>query len=246
MTGASSEIGLELANLLAADSCNLVLVGRNRARLEELASKLQAEHHITARCEPRDLSEPHAAMGLWTELAITGITIDILVNNAGAGVYGNVEDEDPEALERMLQLNVVTLTSLTRLALPRECRRAVGEKPERRLCGRLPTSRTTHGRLLREQSVRLVVLERLGARAKGHRCKRHSLVPGAYEILLRRAVRSRSDYPLQVRAEDDGRSRGARGLRGHEASINSLIAGLLSKDRRVRRRATTASDRGGS
>lgn len=118
VTGASSGIGLELANLLAADSCNLVLVGRNRARLEELASKLQAEHHITARCEPRDLSEPHAAMGLWTELAITGITIDILVNNAGAGVYGNVEDEDPEALERMLQLNVVTLTSLTRLALP--------------------------------------------------------------------------------------------------------------------------------
>ena len=118
VTGASSGIGLELANLLAADSCNLVLVGRNRARLEEVASKLQAEHHITARCEPRDLSEPHAATGLWTELAITGITIDILVNNAGAGVYGNVEDEDPEALERMLQLNVVTLTSLTRLALP--------------------------------------------------------------------------------------------------------------------------------
>jgi hypothetical protein len=118
VTGASSGIGLELANLLAADGCNLTLVGRNRARLEELAGKLQAEHHISARCEARDLSEPHAAMRLWTDLATTGNTIDILVNNAGAGVYGNVEDEDPEALERMLQLNVVTLTLLTRLALP--------------------------------------------------------------------------------------------------------------------------------
>ena len=57
VTGASSGIGLELATLLAADGCNLVLVGRNGARLEELASKLQAEHHIMARCEPRDLSE---------------------------------------------------------------------------------------------------------------------------------------------------------------------------------------------
>ena len=118
VTGASSGIGLELANLLAADGCNLTLVGRNRARLEELAGKLQAEHHISARCEARDLSEPHAAIRLWTDLATTGNTIDILVNNAGAGVYGNVEDEDPEALERMLQLNVVTLTLLTRLALP--------------------------------------------------------------------------------------------------------------------------------
>ena len=118
VTGASSGIGLELANLLAADGCNLVLVGRNRARLEELASKLQADHHITARCEPRDLSDPHAATALWTDLASTGITVDILVNNAGSGIYGNVENEDPDALERMLQLNVITLTSLTRLALP--------------------------------------------------------------------------------------------------------------------------------
>ena len=52
VTGASSGIGLELANLLGADGCNLVLVGRNRARLEELASKLQANHQILARCEP--------------------------------------------------------------------------------------------------------------------------------------------------------------------------------------------------
>ena len=118
VTGASSGIGLELATLLAADGCNLVLVGRNGARLEELASKLQAEHHIMARCEPRDLSEPHAAAGLWTDLASTATTIDILVNNAGSGIYGNVENEDPDALERMLQLNVITLTSLTRLALP--------------------------------------------------------------------------------------------------------------------------------
>ena len=39
VTGASSGIGLELANLLAVDGCNLTLVGRNRARLEELAGK---------------------------------------------------------------------------------------------------------------------------------------------------------------------------------------------------------------
>jgi hypothetical protein len=128
VTGASSGIGLELANLLAADGCDLVLVGRDSARLQELATQLQAQHLITARCEPRDLSEPHAAAGLWTDLTGDEITIDILVNNAGVGVYGNIENEDADALERMLQLNVVTLTSLTRLALPAKCRYAVGEE----------------------------------------------------------------------------------------------------------------------
>ena len=49
VTGASSGIGLELANLLGADGCNLVLVGRNRTRMKELADKFQAEHHISAR-----------------------------------------------------------------------------------------------------------------------------------------------------------------------------------------------------
>jgi short-subunit dehydrogenase len=118
VTGASSGIGLELSGRLAADGYNLVLTGRNRRRLEEVASNLQTEYPISVRCELRDLSEPHAGAQLWAELAGAGITIDILVNNAGFGLYGNVEDENPDALERMLQLNVVTLTTLTRLALP--------------------------------------------------------------------------------------------------------------------------------
>jgi short-subunit dehydrogenase len=44
--------------------------------------------------------------------------VDVLVNNAGVGFYGNVPDQDPASLERMLQLNVVALAVLTRLALP--------------------------------------------------------------------------------------------------------------------------------
>ena len=74
--------------------------------------------HSAIRCRPLPLPPPHAAKRLWTELTSAGIEIDILVNNAGSGFYGNVEDQEPDALERMLQVNVVALTSLTRLALP--------------------------------------------------------------------------------------------------------------------------------
>ena len=118
VTGASRGIGRELARRLAADANDLVLVGRDAAGLEELAGELRAAHGVEIRCEPLDLSEPHAARNLWSRLSAAGIEIDILVNNAGSGVYGKVQDQDPEALERMLQLNIVALTALTRLALP--------------------------------------------------------------------------------------------------------------------------------
>ena len=118
VTGASRGIGLELARLLAADGCNLVIVGRDRAGLEELAKRLLADHKVAVRCERRDLAEPHAAANLWADLEKAGIAIDILVNNAGSGLYGELSEQDPDALERMLQLNVVALVSLTRLALP--------------------------------------------------------------------------------------------------------------------------------
>jgi short-subunit dehydrogenase len=118
VTGASSGIGLELARLLAADGVNLILVARNAVRLQQLAEQLQSERKISARCYPTDLSEPQAAPRLWRDVASAGLVVDILVNNAGAGLYGRVAQQDPDALERMLQVNIGALTSLTRLALP--------------------------------------------------------------------------------------------------------------------------------
>lgn len=117
ITGASSGIGLELARLFAADGTNLVLVGRNRGALQDVAGELQAAHSVAVRCEARDLSAAGSAARLWSNLADAGLQIDILVNNAGAGIYGRLEDLDADALEGMLQLNVVALTALTRLAL---------------------------------------------------------------------------------------------------------------------------------
>ena len=118
VTGASSGIGRELTRLLAADGVDLVLVARNRAKLQDFSDALRAEHHVAVRIEATDLSEPNAAARLWGELSDAGVAIDILVNNAGYGVYGALEQQDAAALEKMLLVNVVVLTSLARLALP--------------------------------------------------------------------------------------------------------------------------------
>jgi uncharacterized protein len=118
VTGAAGGIGLELTRLLAADRFDLVLVGRDGSRLDRLKVDLQARHPITIRCEQKDLSEPRAAFGLWADLSKAGATIDVLVNNAGVGLYGLLEERDPDAIDRMVQLNVAAVTTLTRLALP--------------------------------------------------------------------------------------------------------------------------------
>jgi hypothetical protein len=118
VTGATGGIGLELARLLAADGFHLILVGRRRDRLDQVAGELGAAHRIGAQVESWDLSEPGTALRLWSDLASRGIRIDVLVNNAGVGLYGALEEQDPAELDGMVQLNVSALTILTRLALP--------------------------------------------------------------------------------------------------------------------------------
>ena len=118
VTGASRGIGREFARLLAANGHGLVLVGRDAAALDEFARQLSREYGTTIRCEAIDLSVPGAPQQLWSRLESASIEVDTLVNNAGSGLYGNVQDQDPTALERMLQLNVIALAALTRLALP--------------------------------------------------------------------------------------------------------------------------------
>jgi short-subunit dehydrogenase len=118
VTGASTGIGYEFARVLAANGHPLVIVARDREKLTALAEQLQREYGISVSALAKDLSEPGAAQGLWSELSESKLRIDILVNNAGVGAYGEFQDAPLEELERMQMLNVVALTSLTRLAVP--------------------------------------------------------------------------------------------------------------------------------
>jgi len=118
ITGASGGIGLEMTRLLAADGYNIVIIGRDGKRLEAVAIELQTRFPVSVRSEVWDLSEPRMAFGLWNALTAAGIAVDILVNNAGVGMYGAVEEQDASELDRMVQLNIGALTTLTRLVLP--------------------------------------------------------------------------------------------------------------------------------
>ena len=118
ITGASSGIGLELAKLFARDHFNLILVARDRPRLKQLADDLTHRYGISAKVIEKDLSKPSAPKEIFEELHRSALFIDILVNNAGIGVYGSFDENHLGEQLDSLQLNIMTLTSLTHLFLP--------------------------------------------------------------------------------------------------------------------------------
>ena len=118
VTGASSGIGLELARLFAADKSNLILVARSRDKLERLAEELQRDHNADVVVLPKDLTDPSAPRAIFDQLTGQNIDVDVVVNNAGFGSVGSVADLPLDRQLNMIQVNVTTLTYLTRLFLP--------------------------------------------------------------------------------------------------------------------------------
>lgn len=118
VTGASGGIGLELARVFAAGGYDLVLVARSGGKLEELAGELRTRHGIEARVIAKDLARPESPEELSRELETAGVTVDVLVNNAGFATFGPFVVADLHAELEELQLNVVTLTHLTKKLLP--------------------------------------------------------------------------------------------------------------------------------
>src|SRR5215207_8505827 len=89
ITGASSGLGLEFADLLAAQKVNLVLAARRQEPMEKLASDLRRKYGVDVLVEPIDLASPGAASRLKSSLEAKSVAIDILVNNAGYGLHGD-------------------------------------------------------------------------------------------------------------------------------------------------------------
>jgi uncharacterized protein len=115
ITGASSGIGRELTKLFAEYGFDLVLVARNEAALNEIASQLTARQPVSVTVVAKDLSLPQAPEEIYDTLKKAAIAVDVLVNNAGTQVYGALQDTDTSEQLRLIQVNLVALTHLTML-----------------------------------------------------------------------------------------------------------------------------------
>ena len=117
ITGASTGIGKEFANIHAEKGGDLIIVARRKEKLEQLKSELETKHKIKVMVIAMDLGSAEAAQALYNQLKESKIQVDYLINNAGFGGLGKFHERKWEDDLAMMNLNMVALTGLTRFFL---------------------------------------------------------------------------------------------------------------------------------
>jgi short-subunit dehydrogenase len=126
VTGASSGIGRDLADRLAARGYDLVLIARREELLIQLAAALHETHGVT--CEPfaadlRDYDDRERAA---RRLERDRDRLDVLVNNAGFGTHGFFHETDLERELDLIEVNCAAPVHLTKRVLPAMLARSRG------------------------------------------------------------------------------------------------------------------------
>ena len=111
ITGASSGIGASLAKTLSSQGHDLILVARRRKKLESLAKELNTNVEII----DMDISSTYNCMELYNK--VKKEKIDVLINNAGFGLFGKFDETKIDKELDMIDLNIKTVHTLTKLFL---------------------------------------------------------------------------------------------------------------------------------
>jgi len=143
ITGASGGIGYELAKIFAENNTDLVLVARNKSKLDKFKTEIEKQFGVSVFTIGKDLSVPESAREVYEEIKTKGVTVEYLINNAGFGDFGMFTDTDWEKEEKMINLNMKTLTLFTKL-----CVREMGERGSGRIMNVASTAAFQPGPLM--------------------------------------------------------------------------------------------------
>ncbi|NKK75077.1 SDR family NAD(P)-dependent oxidoreductase [Rhizobium leguminosarum bv. viciae] len=123
VTGAASGIGLECAKTMLAAGARVVLVDRNEDALKEICSKLDAN----AIPLVIDLTDPKSVERMMPQILEKAGQLDIFHANAGSYIGGEVLGGDPDAWDRMLNLNINAAFRSVHAVLPHMVERKTGD-----------------------------------------------------------------------------------------------------------------------
>jgi len=128
ITGATSGIGYELAKRFAEEGYNLILVARSLENLKETASDIKnSAGLVNIHLIVIDLFEKDAATTIYSKTKELGLTVNVLVNNAGQGEWGLFTNTALAREVDIIQLNIISLVSLTKYYLKEMVERKEGK-----------------------------------------------------------------------------------------------------------------------
>lgn len=109
ITGATSGIGEELAHLLAKKGINLLITGRDEAKLHALAEELRSSVNVLAASFDLAKADDRGALLKWS----LPLLPDLVINNAGFGFYGEATEIGCEKQLQMIDVNIKALVEIS-------------------------------------------------------------------------------------------------------------------------------------
>ena len=126
ITGTTSGIGKAFAGKFASMGNNIILVSRNRDKLQQQQIDLQSRYQVSVEYISCDLAEVDAVDMIMEKIQSWGVSVDVLVNNAGFNEAGNFTNTNLSKELDMIQVHIKALTALTKSFLPGMIKRGYG------------------------------------------------------------------------------------------------------------------------
>lgn len=118
VTGGTLGIGYSIAEQLALNGYNLILIARHEDDLNKAREYFTSKYKVDVLVITKDLSQPNASKEVYDYLQEKKIHVALLVNNAGFGAFGLFADATRESNINMVELMCRTVVDLTYLFLP--------------------------------------------------------------------------------------------------------------------------------
>jgi uncharacterized protein len=227
VTGASEGIGYALARRFAAAGNDLILVARRPQPLAEVAQRIGADFNVDAVAVSADVTQPEAIAAIDAALAAHGGYADILVNSAGMGLAGAFISHPPEAVLRLLDLNVHAVTRLMRHFLPgMRVRGRGGILNLASLGGYVPGP--YQAAYYASKAYVLSLSEAVAAETAGEGVRVSALAPGPVSTNFHRRMGSEQSFYRYLVLPASSAAVAAAGFRGFAFGWRVIVPGILN------------------
>ena len=126
ITGAGKGIGKAIALALAKEGVNVILVSRTQSDIDQLAIET-SNLGVKSLALSADVSDINSINNAVEKALAEFKTIDILINNAGIASFGKFLELEPDAWERIIQVNLMGTYYTTRAVIPNMIERQTGD-----------------------------------------------------------------------------------------------------------------------